>query len=358
MSRTCIGLATVLFLVAISISGCGLFIGSSKIDDKTVIKKLPSDTTLRHLADRRGILIGTATRADFWNLESIYAETIKREFNVLTPETQMKWESIHPQRDTYEWQYADRHVAFAETFNMKIHGHTLVWHHQNPEWINSISDRTAMIEILRDHIKTIVGRYKGRIAVWDVINEALDGEEIRRNIWFKTIGPDYLDMAFRFAHEADPDATLIYNDYGIAVVNGKSDRLYRLIKDMLDRGIPVHGVGFQMHITANGINYRSFADNMKRFASLDLQLFVTELDVRLKGGSDKNYEKQAKVYENILKTCLEQPNFKALQLWGFTDRHSWIPSYFSGYGWALPFDENYVPKPAYFAMQQTLRGSM
>jgi len=357
MSRTTVGLAMVLFLVAISISACGPYIVSRKIDNKIAIKKPLPGVSLRHLAERRGILIGTATKANFWELENIYAETIKKEFNFLTPETQMKWKFIHPQRDRFDWFHADRHVLFAEANQMKVHGHTLVWHHQNPKWLNDYADGTAVIEILREHIKTIVGRYKGRVALWDVINEALDGRAMRRNIWFKTIGPEYIDMAFRFAHEADPGATLIYNDYDIAVINSKSDRLYYLLKDMLARGIPIHGVGFQLHITGNGIDYQSFAENMRRFAKMGLQLFVTELDVRLTGRSDENYGRQAKVYENILKACLEQPSCKAVQLWGFTDRHSWIPSYFSGYGWALPFDENYDPKPAYYAIQQTLLGS-
>src|SRR5262249_14860698 len=152
----------------------------------------------------------------------------------------------------------------------------------------------------------------------------------------------YLDWAFGLARDADPYALLIYNDYGAEVINTKSNAIYNLVRDLLDRGIPIDGVGFQMHITTSGINYQSFAQNLQRFADLGLALFVTEMDVRMQlPVTPAQLATQANVYRSALDICLQQPNCWGLQTWGFTDRYSWIPGSFPGYGAALIFDENY-----------------
>ena len=312
---------------------------------------------LRDLASQCGIWIGPAVAYGPLIGEAIYADTLGREFSILTPENDMKWAPIHPQQFQYSFDRADALVAFAGANGMTVHGHTLVWHNQIPSWLSSGSfTRDEMIDILRDHIHTVVGRYSGAIAAWDVVNEAVnDDGSLRSTLWLTSIGPEYLDLAFQFTSDADPNARLVYNDYGNESINAKSNGIYDLVSGMLVRGIPIHGVGFQLHITLAGINLASFAQNMQRFADLGLEIYITELDVRMQlPVTPEKLATQANVYAEILKACLAQPACRAFQMWGFTDGHSWVPSSFPGYGAALIFDEAYQPKPAYDALAQGL----
>jgi len=317
----------------------------------------PEPPYLRELAANHGIWIGSAV-SDKQLGESGYRDTLKREFNLLTPENQMKWGPIHPERDRYNFIGADAIVDFAQTNGMRSHGHTLCWHNQNPDWLtDGRFTRTEMIDILRDHIHTVVGRYAGRIAIWDVVNEPIDGSGgLRETIWKNKIGPEYIDLAFQFAHEADPDAILIINDYSIEPVNNKSTTLYNLTRDLQSRQIPIHGVGFQMHlILKRALNYQSFADNIRRFASLGLEIYITEMDVRIQEPvTSADLAKQATVYRNVIEKCLSEPAFMGFQTWGFTDKYSWIPGHFEGWNDALIFDRSYKPKPAYYALREEL----
>jgi len=185
-----------------------------------------------------------------------------------------------------------------------------------------------------------------------VVNEAVnDDGSLRNTLWLSRIGPEYLDLAFQFASDADPNARLVYNDYGNESINAKSNGIYDLVSGLMARGIPIHGVGFQLHITRSGINLPSFVQNMQRFADLGLEIYITELDVRMQlPVTPKKLATQANVYAGILNACLAQSACRAFQMWGFTDAHSWVPSFFPGYGAALIFDEMYQPKPAYDAL--------
>jgi endo-1,4-beta-xylanase len=287
--------------------------------------------------------------------EPVYAEAARRELSVVTPENEMKWGPIHPARDRYDFARADAIVAFARAAGIAVHGHTLAWHTQNPAWLTAGAFPPAELEaLLRDHVATVVGRYAGRVAAWDVVNEALAQDGTRRpNLWHERVGPGYLALAFRAAHEADPQARLLYNDFGAEGTDAKADGLYRLLADLLDQGVPLHGVGFQMHVTAAGVPAESLARTLQRCASLGLDLYVTEMDVRLPvPPTARTLDAQAAVYRSTLQACLGQPAFKGFQTWGFTDRHSWIPGTYPGLGAALPLDERYAPKPAYGAIRE------
>jgi endo-1,4-beta-xylanase len=156
---------------------------------------------------------------------------------------------------------------------------------------------------------------------------------------------------------ADPNAVLLYNDYNIETINAKSDAVFRMAQDLKNRGVPIDGIGFQMHLTSGGINLSSLASNMQRFANLGLSIYITEMDVRYPTPiSASNLAAQATIYQNVLDRCLLQPACKALQIWGFTDKYSWVPSSFPGTGDALIFDANYNAKPAYFALQSRFGG--
>jgi endo-1,4-beta-xylanase len=320
---------------------------------------VPGGTPLRDLADQRGLWVGPAVAYGPLVNEPPYAQTLAREFNVVTAENAMKWAATQPQRYKYTFGQADTIVNFALANGMAVHGHNLVWDQDNPSWLTSGNfSRDEMIAILRDHIDTVAGRYSGSVAFWDVVNEAVgpDGS-LRNTIWMNRIGPDYLDLAFQFASEADPYALLVYNDYGAEVMNAKSNGIYDLVSGMLSRGVPIHGVGFQTHVDLNGIDYQSFAQNLQRFADLGLAVFVTEMDVRipLPATPDK-LARQAEVYRNVLDVCLGQPACYGFQTWGFTDKYSWIPGSFPGYGAALIFDKGYNPKPDYDALEAELMG--
>lgn len=314
-------------------------------------------SALRDLAPQCGIWIGPAVAYGPLIDEPIYGQTLGREFNLFTPENEMKWAPIHPQRFQYSFARADALVDFAAANGIALHGHTLVWHQQLPAWLSSGSfTRDEMIEILRDHIYTVAGRYSGYAVAWDVVNEAFnDDGTLRSTLWLDRIGPEYLALAFQFASDADPYSQLLYNDYSNESINAKSTAIYNMVSDMLGRGVPIHGVGFQLHTTLSGINLASFSENLQRFHGLGLDVYITELDVRIElPVTDDKLATQASVYRGILDACLHQPACKALQMWGFTDAHSWIPGFFPGFGAGLIFDESYQPKPAYSALAERL----
>ncbi|TML90546.1 MAG: endo-1,4-beta-xylanase [Actinobacteria bacterium] len=190
-----------------------------------------SGAPLRRLAARHGLAFGTAVRATALQQDDDFSDVLGHQYNALTPENELKWAVVHPQPDMYDFRAADIIVAFARRHHMVVHGHTLAWYSQNPDWLlRGHFGRERLIAILRDHIATVVGRYRGRVSQWDVVNEAVDdGGGLRHNVWLDGIGPDYIALAFRFAHEADPSAKLFYNDYLIENPGPKATAVKRLV---------------------------------------------------------------------------------------------------------------------------------
>lgn len=321
------------------------------------IPAMAQDQTLRELAAARGIEIGAAVAIRPLRDEAQYAEVLAREFGMTVGENAFKWEAIHPGSTIYYFDDPDAIVAFAEANGMKVRGHTLVWHNQNPSWLKrKTKTREEAIAVLKDHIDKVVGRYKGRIVAWDVVNEAVDDStgELRDSPWLTAIGPDYIKLAFEFAHAADPDAKLYYNDYSAEGVGGKADAVYELVKGLKEQGVPIHGVGWQGHFQ-NGTYIDDIKANGKRLAELGLEVSFTEVDVRIRTPvTESGLKQQARTYGKITRICLELPNCKAIVTWGFTDLHSWVPGFFAGEGAALPFDESYTPKLAYEAIRTEL----
>jgi endo-1,4-beta-xylanase len=314
--------------------------------------------TLRSLARSSGLLIGTAVAAGPLRSDPIYSETIAREFNILTPENAMKFKPIHPARNTYDFKDSDTIVDFAERNNISVHGHTLVWHNQLPTWLTGQNwSRDELMAILREHIMTVVGRYKGRIIAWDVVNEAIaDNGSLRDNFWMKGIGPEYIEMAFRWAHEADPSASLFYNDYGGEGKGRKADAIFELVRGLLQHGVPINGVGLQMHVCADSCPAPlDVAWNINRLAACGLEIYITEMDVRIKSPStESKLTEAAHIYRNMLDTFLSAKNSKAFIMWGFTDHFSWITSAFPGWEPGLIFDRSYQPQPAYTSLSSCL----
>lgn len=319
------------------------------------------DLPLRLWAQRRDVQFGVAVDVTPLREDARYREMVGREFSMLTPADAMKMGSLRPARDRFFWKDADALVAFAESHAQRVHGHTLVWHEQNPAWLDAKRwTRDELLQVLREHIATVVARFKGRVQLWDVVNEAIDDDGTRRqSCWQRVIGQDYIELAFRWAHEADPGAVLLYNDYNGEGLGKKSDAIYELLRDLKRRGVPVHGVGLQMHMTVGKIVPREeLRTNLRRLADLGLELHVTEADVRVPMPiSAEELAEQARNYHQLLETSLQDPRLRSWTIWGFTDRHSWVPRAFMGYGAALPWDENYEAKPAQAAIRKALRGA-
>jgi endo-1,4-beta-xylanase len=314
---------------------------------------------LRELAERRNFWIGVATAGRYLN-DPLYVQTLTREFNIITPESALKFGPLSSARGQYDFSEADTIIAFAKAHDMQVRGHTLVWTNQLPEWLTQGKwTRDELIDILHDFISTTVGRYRGQIYAWDVVNEALnnDGVLAENNFWFQGIGPEYIELAFRWAREADPNVLLFYNESYAEGLGKKSDGVFFLVKDLLDRGVPIDGVGMQMHTGLGwSTNPEDISANMQRLADLSLQVQITEMDVRIvEPATQNNLEQQAQVYGDILAACLDAPNCTAFVMWGLTDAHSWIPYAYPGTGSALIFTSSYEPKPAYYAILDSLK---
>lgn len=317
----------------------------------------PAGQRLRALAGK--FLVGYASHDNFWTLPdaATYEATASSEFNILTPENQLKFDATEPQQNTFSFAAGDMHVQFAQAHGMQVKGHNLVWHNQLPTWVTGGTWTAATLTAaMNNHIDNVVGHYKGKIAIWDVVNEALnDDGTLRTSIWETTIGSQYIALAFQRARAADPNAILVYNDFNIEAENAKSNALFNMVSTFKQQGIPIDGIGLQMHLTSGGIDISSLTQNMQRFAQLGLQIYISEMDVRFPTPiSAADMQTQATIYKNVLTACLQQPACKALQTWGFTDKYSWIPGTFPGLGDALEFDANYAAKPTYFALQSEL----
>jgi endo-1,4-beta-xylanase len=324
--------------------------------------------TLRGAATPHNIVIGAAAASAFLS-EPEYSAVLGSEFSQLQAENEMKFGVIHPRPDSdpnpYNFKGGDALVVFAQDHHMVVRGHTLVWHNQVPDWVKKGGYGAAQLAgILQGHIHTLMTHYASKVYAWDAVNEAFnDDGTMRHTIWFDQPGigagdgTKYIEQVLRWAHEADPGAKLFYNDYDAEVENKKSDAIYAMAKDFKRRGVPLDGVGLQAHLSLkfdDDKNLASFARNLERFAKLGLELHITELDVRLDDSSAASLSAQAHLYGEITTLCVQQPACKLLQTWGFTDKHSWIPGFYKGQGWALLWDTNYQKKPAYGAVHDAL----
>ncbi len=313
-------------------------------------------TPLRTLAAARGIGIGTAVAAPALADEPDYAAVLGTEFGSVTPEDAMKWAAVEPVRGQFTWAAADAIVGFATRHGQAVRGHTLVWHRSLPGWLTQGSFTTDELRaLLQQHIQTEMSRYAGRVGVWDVVNEAVnDDGTLRHSIWLDRLGPGYIADAFRWAHAADPTAKLYLNDYGAEWTNAKSTALYALVRDLRAQGVPVDGVGFQSHVVLSS-ELTGLAVTLTRFATLGVDVALTELDVRMPLPADATrLATQALGYGRAVSACLAVPRCVSVSTWGFTDAHSWVPAAFPGQGAADLFDEQLRPKPAYDAVHATL----
>ena len=301
------------------------------------------------------------------------AALINVQFNSLTPENAMKMGPIHPEENRYDWKDADSIVAFAQAHGLKVRGHNLCWHEQTPKWLFIGADgrqvtKEVLLKRLKDHINAVVGRYKGKIYAWDVVNEAIDDDStkyLRNSLWYKICGEDFIAKAFEYAHAADPKAVLFYNDYNTERYE-KRERVYRLLKQLKAAKVPVQGVGLQAHWSIYEPTQKELVTTIERYASLGLKVQITELDMSVYPWeknqrslrpdetdklTTKAEQKQAEQYAMVFKVFRKYKNvITGITFWNISDRHSWLDNYpvKERKNYPLLFDQNLQPKKAYW----------
>ncbi len=301
------------------------------------------------------------------------ATLILAQFNSMTPENAMKMGPIHPEENRYNWAPADKIADFAVKNGLKLRGHTLCWHNQTPNWLFTDSvgkqvSKEVLLARLKRHITDVVSRYKGKIYAWDVVNEAVpDGgtDVYRKTKFLEIIGEEYIQRAFEFAHEADPNAKLFYNDYNTEN-SVKRDKIYLLVKGLMDKGIPIHGVGLQGHWSLNEPTAQELEESITKFASLGLEIQITELDVSVHPKQQQSSkepfngvsvftaemdEKQAQQYKMLFEVFRKfKANITGITFWNLSDSSSWLDNFpvRGRKNFPLLFDQNYQPKKSFF----------
>ena len=316
-------------------------------------------TTLRQAAEARGIRFGTAlTASSDLASNAKYRATAAREFDAVTPGNEMKWGTVEPQQGQFNWTGADTIVSFATANNQVVRGHNLVWHQQLPSWVSNGQFTGTLLDLMRQHIATEVGRFAGKLINWDVVNEPFNEDgSLRSTIFSQQIGSTYIAEALRAARQADPSAKLYLNDFNIEGVSAKSTAMLNLVTSLKQQGVPIDGVGFEAHFILGQVP-SSLQQNIQRFVNAGVSVWITELDDRITlPASSANLTQQATDYASVVRACLAVTGCVGVTVWGFTDLDSWIPGAFPGQGAADLFDQNIDPKPAYSSTLQALGGT-
>jgi endo-1,4-beta-xylanase len=321
--------------------------------------------TLAQLATEKGLRIGAAVDTNLLQSNSAYAEAVYTHFNAVVPENAMKLAVIHPAADQWNWDAADYLVNFAETHNMSVKGTSLVWGQEFgdglPQWLRDIADPEAFKQAMIDSIATQVGRYKGRIGGWDVVNEPLSygAAELDRNVFFQRLGIDYIAIAFRAAHEADPAAKLWLNDAFTEYYPQRADALFALAKWLVDAGVPITGVGLQTHLLVNSaVPAGGVGSLVSRLQGLGLEVELSEVDVPI--SAERSEDDQVSLYTQVVGECLDL-GCRDIFVWGVSDGETWLDNpamrdanvlmqQFSNPSNPLLLDRSYKPKPAYRAL--------
>ena len=307
-------------------------------------------------------------------LKTDEAQLILQQFNSITPENAMKMGPIHPKENEYNWSGADSIAAFAKRNNLKLRGHTLCWHNQASDWFFKDAEgnpvtREVLLQRLKDHITTVVKRYKDVIYAWDVVNEVISDnpdEYFRNSEFYKICGEDFVVKAFQYAHEADPDALLFYNDYN-EINPVKREKIFKLVKGLKEAGVPIHGIGLQGHWAVNEPSASQLDSTLGRFAELGLKLQITELDISVYPKEHNARERRNEDYDTVFSAEKENKQLEMYKMcfslfrkyrnvvsgvtfWNISDRHSWLDNFpvRGRKDYPLLFDKNLKPKKAYW----------
>lgn len=335
---------------------------------------LPPAAGLRELAD---FPVGAAVPGPPWPNDLLASPErqaiVDRHFSSLTAENIMKMAYLQPKRGRFDFAHADALVDYAWRHDLLMHGHTLVWHRQTPDWLGRVEgSRDDFIRLLEAHVQTVAGHFAGRLESWDVVNEAIadarDGSppDWRPTLWFERIGPEYVEIAFRAARAADPYADLYYNDYDISGADGpaKLDRILVMVDDFLDRNVPIDGIGFQMHIDTDAPDGREMRAAFAKIVRRGLKVRISELDVsvnqsrqydRLTGDTAERQRQRYAEVTRIYKETVPAELRGGITVWGITDGDSWIPGFRKRPDWPLLFDAAFRAKPALCGFAEGLR---
>jgi endo-1,4-beta-xylanase len=339
---------------------------------------------------KNDFLIGAAlNESQFTEQNAPAVDLIKKQFNSISPENVLKWESVHPAADRYAFELPDRYVKFGEKNGMFVIGHTLVWHNQTPKWVFEDNagkpvDRETLLKRMHEHIRAVVGRYKGRIKGWDVVNEAVDEDgSLRQSKWLKIIGEDYLVKAYQFAHEADPEAELYYNDFSLENKAKRAGAL-ALVRKLQASGVNISAVGLQGHYKMDWPSAKEIRETISDFAKLGVKVNITELDVdvlpaatRAQGAEvSMNFQLQAQLnpftnglpiraqaalakrYAEIFAVLEKQhEHIQRVTFWGVTDADSWLNTWpvRGRTNHPLLFDRDGKPKLAFDAVERSVK---
>lgn len=335
------------------------------------------EASLRERADRKGLLVGTAVGLGY--MRDRYQDAVLSDCNIIVTENALKWESIDVTRrhrgevQRYSFGLAEHYLDFADAHGMAFRGHALLWHRQVPRWLEGyVTDGNARA-VLTQHIRTVAGHFAGRLHSWDVINEPIEpqdgrGDGLRRTLWLRHIGPEYVALAFRTASEADPNAMLTLNDYDLERDRrdsvSKRHQTLRLLEGLLSAGVPIHAVGIQGHLRpdrSGWLDDRALRDFCREVADLGLKIMVTELDAtdsRLASSVEYRDRVVADAYARFLEIVLEQPATVAVLTWGLSDGHSWLSRHYPRQDGqtvrGCPYDEDLRRKPAWYAMASAI----
>jgi endo-1,4-beta-xylanase len=346
----------------------------------TKIYKKPETAVTVKDAYKENFYIGTAlSQSQIEETDPMVTALISKEFNSITPENIMKSMFTHPEKDRFDFKLSDKYIAFGEKHNMFIHGHTLIWHSQLPPWMSQIKDSTAMADAMTNHITTIVSKYKGRINSWDVVNEALNEDgTLRKSVFLKTYGKDFLTLAYKLAAKADPKTDLYYNDYNLCTPKKRKGAV-ELVKNLQKNGAKIDGVGEQGHWHLNTPTLEEIEQTILDFSALGVKVAITELDISVLPnpknvvGADINQRAEAsekmnpypKVlpdsiqkqladrYEAIFKIFLKhQDKISRVTFWGVNDTQTWLNDFpvRGRTNYPLLFDREFKPKKAYFSI--------
>jgi endo-1,4-beta-xylanase len=338
--------------------------GQLKVSQNMSLKvPLQDKNGLRQINTNNRVAIGAAVSYYQLFSDNNYRSIVANQFNMITPENELKPQFVHPQPNVYSFAPADSEVEFAQANGMKVHGHNLVFSEANPQWMMD-AKASQRQKILEDHINTVVTHYKNQISEWDVVDEPMSDEDpegdepynLRTNLWLRAIGPTYIDTAFQTARQASPDAKLYINEYGLENDGPRWNSFLALIKDLQSRGVPIDGIGFQAHVHESGdeVNEQTVLGHMNQLASLGLLTRISEADVH---GEDPNL--QASQYQALLKACLQASNCTSFNTWGVTDKYgstTEINTYPPQLGDDLIWGSQLQPKLALQSLQQAIIG--
>lgn len=324
--------------------------------------------SLRQHAGARGIIFGCAALQHDVAGDADYARLIARQCQLVLPANELKWDMLQPTPEDYNFSAADWMLQFAQSHGLLFRGHVLLWEPSTPEWIRKLANRQNARQLLINHVRTVVVRYQGRMHSWDVVNEILEAADrradmFRNSMWLELLGPQWIELAFHIAREADPAALLVYNENWLESARepsrAKRQRVLELLAEWKRRGVPVQALGLQAHLLTDDQLAPELGQFVERVGDLGLQVLVTELDVRDRNApSDFTLRDRivAGKYADFLAAVLPCPAVTAINTWGLSDRYSWInhhPGSRRADGLAsrpLPFDANFEPTPAWQAM--------